>query len=144
MALLQAKLTRPDYGFTITDAKGHTMKIDIPADQGGHGDGLRPMQTVLAALCGCSAVDVVSILKKQRQPLSDLVIKVDGERQKGVEPALWEKVHLLFQITGEVDPAKAARAVQLSIEKYCSVAETLRRAGAVISWEVMVNETVVT
>jgi putative redox protein len=144
MALLQAKLSHPDYGFTITDAKGHTMKIDIPADQGGHGDGLRPMQTVLAALCGCSAVDVVSILKKQRQPLADLVIKVDGERQKGVEPALWEKVHLLFQISGDVEPGKAARAVQLSIEKYCSVAETLRRAGAAISWEVMVNETVVT
>jgi putative redox protein len=144
MALLQAKLTHPDYGFTITDAKGHTMKIDIPADQGGHGDGLRPMQTVLAALCGCSAVDVISILKKQRQPLSDLLIKVDGERQKGVEPALWEKIHLMFQITGDVDPAKASRAVQLSIEKYCSVAETLRRAGASISWEVMVNETVVT
>lgn len=144
MALLQAKLTHPDFGFTITDAKGHTMKIDIPADQGGHGDGLRPMQTVLAALCGCSAVDVVSILKKQRQPLADLLIKVDGERQKGVEPALWEKVHLLFQISGDVEPGKAARAVQLSIEKYCSVAETLRRAGTVISWEVMVNETVVT
>jgi putative redox protein len=141
MALLQAKLTHPDYGLTITDAKGHTMKMDIPADQGGHGEGLRPMQTVLAALCGCSAVDVVSILKKQRQPLSDLLIKVDGERQKGVEPALWEKVHLLFQISGDVEPGKAARAVQLSIEKYCSVAETLRRAGAVISWEVMVNET---
>jgi putative redox protein len=144
MALLQAKLTNPDYGFTITDAKGHTMKIDIPADQGGHGDGLRPMQTVLAALCGCSAVDVVSILKKQRQPLADLVIKVDGERQKGVEPALWEKVHLMFQITGDVEPGKASRAVQLSIEKYCSVAETLRRAGATLTWEVMVNETVVT
>jgi putative redox protein len=144
MALLQAKLTHPDYGFTITDAKGHTMKIDIPADQGGHGDGLRPMQTVLAALCGCSAVDVISILKKQRQPLTDLLIKVDGERQKGVEPALWEKVHLLFQITGDVDPGKASRAVQLSIEKYCSVAETLRRAGANITWGVMVNETVIT
>jgi putative redox protein len=144
MALLQAKLTNPDYGFTITDAKGHTMKIDIPADQGGHGDGLRPMQTVLAALCGCSAVDVVSILKKQRQPLADLVIKVDGERQKGVEPALWEKVHLMFHITGDVEPGKASRAVQLSIEKYCSVAETLRRAGATLTWEVMVNETVVT
>jgi putative redox protein len=143
MALLQAKLTHPDYGFTITDAKGHTMKIDIPEDQGGHGDGLRPMQTVLAALCGCSAVDVISILKKQRQPLSDLVIKVDGERQKGMEPALWEKVHLLFQITGEVELSKASRAVQLSMDKYCSVAETLRRAGAEITWQVMVNETLV-
>jgi putative redox protein len=144
MALLQAKLTHPDYGFTITDAKGHTLKIDIPADQGGHGDGLRPMQTVLAALCGCSAVDVISILKKQRQPPSDMVIMVDGERQKGVEPSLWEKVHLMFQITGEVEPGKASRAVQLSMEKYCSVAETLRRGGTTLTWEVMVNETVVT
>lgn len=143
MALLQAQITEPDYGMTVTDAKGHTIKIDIPADQGGHGNGFRPMQTMLAALCGCSSVDVVSILKKQRQPLEDLVIKVDGERQHGVEPALWEKIHLLFQLKGDVDPAKANRAVQLSMEKYCSVAETLRRAGADISWEVMVNETVV-
>ena len=144
MALIQAKLTDPDYGITVTDAKGHTIKIDIPVEQGGNGDGFRPMQTILAALCGCSAVDVVSILKKQRQPLSDLVIKVDGERQHGMEPSLWEKVHLLFQITGDVEPAKASRAVQLSIEKYCSVAETLRRGGTVISWEVMINETIVT
>lgn len=144
MALLQANLTDPDYGITVTDAKGHTIKIDIPVDQGGNGKGFRPMQTMLAALCGCSSVDVVSILKKQRQEMTDLVIKVDGERQHGVEPALWEKIHLLFQIKGNVDPAKASRAVQLSMEKYCSVAETLRRAGASITWEVMINETIVT
>jgi len=144
MALLQAELTHPDYGLTITDAKGHTMKIDIPADQGGHGDGFRPMQTVLSALCGCSAVDVISILKKQRQQLDGLLIKVDGERQHGVEPSLWDKVHLLFEMKGEVEPGKAVRAVELSINKYCSVAETLRRAGAKITWVVMVNETIVT
>jgi putative redox protein len=144
MALLQAELTHPDFGLTITDAKGHTMKIDIPADQGGHGDGFRPMQTMLSALCGCSAVDVISILKKQRQKLDGLLIKVDGERQHGVEPSLWEKVHLLFELKGEIDAGKAARAVELSISKYCSVAETLRRAGASITWEVMVNETIVT
>jgi putative redox protein len=144
MALLQAELTHPDFGLTITDAKGHTMKIDIPADQGGHGDGFRPMQTMLSALCGCSAVDVISILKKQRQQPKGMVIKVDGERQHGVEPSLWEKVHLLFEIKGDVEPGKAARAVELSINKYCSVAETLRRAGAKITWVVMVNETIVT
>jgi putative redox protein len=144
MALLQAELTNPDYGLTITDAKGHTMKIDIPADQGGHGDGFRPMQTMLSALCGCSAVDVISILKKQRQPVEGLLIKVDGERQHGVEPSLWAKVHLLFELRGDIDPGKASRAVELSISKYCSVAETLRKAGATITWEVMVNETIVT
>lgn len=143
MALLQASLTHGDYGFTLTDAKGHTMKIDIPEEQGGTGEGFRPMQMVLGALCGCSAVDVISILKKQRQPLEDLTIRVDGERQKGVETALWENVHLFFEIKGAVEPAKALRAVQLSMEKYCSVAETLRRAGATITFEVLVNEMLV-
>ena len=114
--------------------------MDIPVDQGGHGEGFRPMQTVLAALCGCSAVDVVSILKKQRQPLTNLVIRVDGERQKGVEPALWEQIRLVFELKGDVEPAKAKRAVELSMEKYCSVAETLRRAGATITFDIVVNE----
>ncbi len=143
MALLQAELTDPDYGLTITDAKGHTMKIDIPVDSGGHGLGFRPMQTMLSALCGCSAVDVISILKKQRQQIDGLTIKVDGEREHGVEPSLWKTVHVFFALKGNIDPAKASRAVDLSISKYCSVAETLRRAGAVITWDVMVNETVV-
>lgn len=143
MALLQARLTDPDYGLTITDSAGHTMKMDIPEDQGGHGEGFRPMQTLLGALCGCSAVDVVSILKKQRQFLEDLNIRVDGERQNGVEPALWKTIHLVFEIKGQVDQAKALRAVQLSMEKYCSVAETLRKAGATITFEVMVNEILV-
>jgi putative redox protein len=122
MALIQAELTHPDYGLTLTDAKGHTMKIDIPAEYGGNGDGFRPMQTMLSALCGCSAVDVVSILKKQRQTIEGMIIRVDGERQHGVEPSLWEKVHLLFELKGDLDAGKAARAVELSISKYCSVA----------------------
>lgn len=100
MALLQAELTDPDYGLTITDAKGHTMKIDIPVESGGHGQGFRPMQTMLSALCGCSAVDVVSILKKQRQKIDGLTIKVDGEREHGVEPSLWKTIHVFFELKG--------------------------------------------
>ncbi|MFZ9661720.1 MAG: OsmC family protein [Chitinophagaceae bacterium] len=144
MALLQADITHPDYGFTIVDAKGHTMRMDIPVEQGGHGEGFRPMQTLLAGLMGCSGIDVINILKKQKQHLKSFSIKVDGERQKSVEPSLWETIHLQFIINGDVEPAKAVRAVQLSMEKYCSVAETLRRAGAEIKWDVMVNETIVT
>jgi len=139
MPILQLKLSSPDFGFTLTDNQDQSMKMDIPVDQGGNGDGFRPMQLLLGALCGCSAVDVVSILKKQRQTLTDLVITVDGERQHGKEPALWEKVELHFFLTGEIEPDKAYRSVQLSIDKYCSVAETLRLAGAVISWNVSLN-----
>jgi putative redox protein len=125
---------------TIKDQKNHTMIIDIPEDQGGTGAGFRPMQTVLAALCGCSSVDIVSILKKQKQSLKTLKISVDGEREKGKEPSVWETVEVVFEMTGELDPAKAYRAADLSISKYCSVAETLRRAGARISFKVIVNE----
>jgi putative redox protein len=139
MALIHAELTRPEFGFTITDSAEHTMQIDIPVDQGGGNTGLRPMQTMLAALCGCSGVDVVSILKKQRQGLQSLKMAVDGEREAGKEPSLWKHIRIRFDIGGDVEPAKALRSVELSIEKYCSVAETLRRAGAQIDWEVYLN-----
>lgn len=139
MPTVVAKRSQPDFGFTITDATNNTITIDIPPDQGGQGKGFRPMQTMLAALCGCSGVDIVSILKKQRQPIESLAIRVDGEREKEKEPALWETIHIQFIITGAIDPEKAKRAATLSVEKYCSVAETLRRAGAVITFSVTVN-----
>ena len=139
MALMYAERTNGDFGMTITDEKGHTMIIDIPEDQGGQASGFRPMQTVLAALCGCSSADVVSIMKKQRQDLKGLVIKADGEREKDKEPSLWENIRLSFEMTGDIDTSKAYRAAELSVIKYCSVAETLRKAGAVISFSVFVN-----
>jgi putative redox protein len=139
MPLMHAALTDPDFGFDIRDENGHNIRIDIPVSQGGGGTGFRPMQTMLAALCGCSGVDIVSILKKQKQDLKGLEIKVDGEREKGKEPSLWETLYVRFEITGAVEPGKAWRAADLSINKYCSVAETLRRAGAVINWSVVVN-----
>jgi putative redox protein len=139
MALIHAELTRPDYGFTVTDSADHTMFLDIPVEQGGHNTGLRPMQTLLGALCGCSGVDIVSILKKQRQDLQSLKISADGEREPGKEPSLWKHIVLRFDIGGTVEPAKAIRSVELSMEKYCSVAETLRLAGAKIDWKVFLN-----
>lgn len=144
MALMNAELTNPDYGFTVTDEKNHSTFIDIPVEQGGNGGGLRPMQTVLAALCGCSGVDVVSILKKQRQNYSSFKIFIDGEREQGKEPSLWKDVRIRFELNGNnLDPAKVFRAAELSITKYCSVAETLRRAGANITFTVVVNGQVI-
>lgn len=139
MPILTAERTLGDFGMTITDSTNNTMQIDIPIDQGGNGNGMRPMQTVLAALCGCSAVDVVSILKKQKQELTGFKILVDGEREHGKEPSVWETVDLVFELTGNVEPNKGFRAVKLSVDKYCSVAETVRRAGATISYKVVVN-----
>ncbi|MFY7878926.1 MAG: OsmC family protein [Lacibacter sp.] len=142
MALITAVNTHGDYGLTLTDASGNSMQIDIPVEQGGTGTGMRPMQTVLAALVGCSTVDVVKILQKQRQQITSLKIEVDGEREEGKEPSLWKEVRLRFILDGNVDPAKAFRAAELSMNKYCSVAETLRRAGASIQFVVEVNGSV--
>lgn len=139
MPIFTIELTKPDFTFTATDATSQQFSIDIPVDQGGNGNGVRPMQTVLAALGGCSGVDIVSILKKQRETFSSLKIEVDGERETGKEPALWKSAHVRYLLTGDVHPDKAYRAASLSIEKYCSVAETLRRAGAEITWDIYVN-----
>ena len=136
---MQLHRTQNDYGFTATDSGVNNLSIDIPVEQGGDSKGFRPMQLLLAGLGGCSAVDVVSILKKQKQQIKDFSIDIDGEREKGKEPSLWEEVQITFQLSGEVDPAKAHRAVELSMNKYCSVAETLRKAGAALKWKVVVN-----
>ncbi|MFB9863694.1 OsmC family protein [Rufibacter immobilis] len=128
-----------DYGFEARDANGHVITTDTSPESGGTNFGVRPMQMLLMALGGCSGIDVVMILKKQRQELTGFKMDISGEREKGKEPALWTKVHVVFELQGNVEPAKAERACELSMVKYCSVAETLRRAGAEITWEVRVT-----
>lgn len=125
-----------DYAFEAVDAIGQKMRMDIPTEQGGHDSGLRPMQTLLTALGGCSAVDVVMILKKQKETLTHLEIIIDGEREVGKEPALWKEIHMIFKLKGSMSQERAEKACALSLDKYCSVAATLRAAGATITWSV--------
>jgi putative redox protein len=93
----------------------------------------------LMGLAGCSAIDVISILKKQRQEVVDYKMTVNGEREVGKEPSLWESISIEFHLYGDIDVDKAARAVDLSVNKYCSVAATLMRAGAKIKSQVFVH-----
>lgn len=125
-----------DFGFEATDASGHTMRLDSNPESGGVNYGVRPMQALLMGLGGCSGIDIVSILKKQRQQVDGFTMKITGEREKGKEPSLWENVHLVFNLQGNIDIDKAKRACELSMDKYCSVAETIRRAGGELTWEV--------
>jgi putative redox protein len=78
-------------------------------------------------------------LKKQRQQLDGLEIDIDGQREEGVEPSLWKAIQIEFRLSGNIDPAKAYRSVDLSLKKYCSVVETLRVAGAEIAFRVILN-----
>ncbi len=129
-----------DYGFEVTDAYGQSVKIDNSPDHGGDNFGVRPMQLMLMALAGCSGMDVISILKKQKQNITDYKTIVHGEREAGTETSLWKYIELEFIIYGDVDESKAQRAVELSVNKYCSVAGTLKKAGAEIRWKVKVEK----
>jgi len=127
-----------DFGFEVKDENGHVLKTDSSIDNGGSNYGFRPMQLVLSALGSCSAIDMVSVLKKQKQTIDQFKIKVEGEREQGKIPSLWKAIKISFELHGNIDQQKAEKASALSIEKYCSVAETLRRGGTEITWQVRV------
>ena len=128
-----------DFGFEAKDGNGHTIKMDTSPESGGDHFGIRPMQVLLMGMGGCSGIDIVMILKKQRQTIDDFSMKIEGEREDTKDPSLWKNVKIVFELKGDIDIDKAERACELSINKYCSVAETLRRGGTNITWEVRVN-----
>ena len=119
--------------FVAESGSGHAVVMDASPEVGGRNLGARPMEMVLMGAGGCSAIDVVSILQKQRQPVEGFRVTVEGEREQGKEPSLFTDVHVRFEATGQVDPAKMAEAVRLSMEKYCSVTRILEKT-AKVTW----------
>src|SRR5437868_7265189 len=125
--MITIQLNRLNDGFQFEDANEqcNTVHLDASPDIGGTNQGMRPMQMLLAAMGGCSSIDVVNILKKQKQDLKDIKVTVTGEREKDAIPSLFTEVHAHFRLFGNLDKEKANKAVTLSVEKYCSVAKTL-------------------
>ncbi len=139
MNIIEVKRKEGEFGFEAKDANGHVVHLDTSAETGGSNFGVRPMQMLLMGLGGCSGIDIVSILKKQRLVIEDFSMKITGEREKDKEPSLWESIHIVFDITGNIESDEAYRSCSLSIDKYCSVAQTLKRSGTKITWEINVN-----
>ncbi len=139
MATIELSRLHGDYGFEAKDENGHSVRMDSSPESGGENFGVRPMQMLLMGLAGCSGIDVISILKKQRQQVVDYKMIVTGDREKGKEPSLWQDVALEFHIYGPVDQDKAERAVELSVNKYCSVAATLTGSGTALTYKVFVH-----
>jgi len=117
--------------FEGTNSTGQKCLVDGPPDLGGQGEGVRPMEMVLLALAGCSALDVIHILEKQqKEPLADLDVTVRGLRADAV-PAVYTEIAVHFEASGPVNLAKLERAVKLSMEKYCSVAHMLVKSATI-------------
>jgi putative redox protein len=103
------------------------VNIDGSEDIGGSNSGARPMELILMGLGSCGAMDIISILKKQKQELKDLKISIDGERDYEQTPAIFTDINIEFQFYGDLDSAKVEKAVNLSMEKYCSVSAMLQK-----------------
>ena len=124
---MKVELTRANdaYNFISTSEEGHTVVTDGSVAIGGGNKGMRPMEMVLSAIASCSSIDVVMILKKQRQQLEDIKVTVTGNRAKDQVPAIFTDIHIHFQLFGNIKPKKAEQAVTGSMEKYCSVSKML-------------------
>lgn len=132
------KRTDDDFAMEAKNEDGNVITMDGPPNLGGHNSGFRPTQLLLAAVGGCSAIDVVMILKKQKQRIDGFEIEVDGEKEKVEEYSLFRDITIHFKLKGEIELEKAQRAVQLSIDKYCSVSKTLEPTAR-IHYKVTVN-----
>jgi putative redox protein len=107
--------------FIAWDEAGHGVVMDATAEHKGEGTGARPLEILLYSLAGCTGIDIVSILEKQRQDVTDFELVVSAE-QREERPRRYERVHIQYIVTGhDVKPSAVERAVSLSEEKYCSV-----------------------
>ncbi|MCG8312989.1 MAG: OsmC family protein [Pseudomonadales bacterium] len=122
-----------DVKFEAKSGTGHTVIIDGPPDHGGKNQGVRPMELMLLGVGGCASFDVIHILKKSRQDVTDCVAQVEAERVDDV-PSVFSKIHLHFSVKGNnLKDAHVKRAVELSAEKYCSASIMLSKGGVEIS-----------
>ena len=108
---------------------GHRVTMDVAPEVGGRNLGLRPMEMVLLGLGGCTAIDVLHMLRKGRQPITDMRVELEAERADDV-PKVFTKIHLHFVLTGAgLDPHKIERAINLSASKYCSASMMLNKTA---------------
>lgn len=114
-----------------SNEEGGKIRLDGTRSIGGLEGGLAPMQTLLAAAGGCSMIDVVNILEKQRQELKSIRVEVDGDRQKVETWSEYKTIHMHFILEGDLDPAKVEKAIKLSVEKYCSVSKALEKTSKI-------------
>jgi putative redox protein len=125
--------------FVAETGSGHALVVDGAPEAGGRNVGPRPMELVLAGTAACTAFDVMWILRKARQPVSDCVVDAEAERAPE-EPKVFTRIHLRYRVSGSgLNPAQVERAVRLSKEKYCSATLMLAKT-AEITFEIAIDD----
>lgn len=137
MKISLKRLEEP-YHFEAENESGNRVHIDASPAIGGLGKGARPMELLLMGLASCSAIDIISILKKQRQTVRDFTADVNGEREQGKEASVFTAIHIHFKAYGEIEKDRLETAIHLSLDKYCSAAKTLEKTAKIThSYEIL-------
>lgn len=118
---------------------GNFIEMDGSPEIGGEGKGPRPMQVLLMSLAGCSSMDVLSMLKKMREPLEDYKVEIEGEREPDAVPAVFTKIHVHYILKGKLKEENVSKAIKLSMEKYCSVSKMLEKTAEITYSHVIVE-----
>ncbi|MBN2732852.1 MAG: OsmC family protein [Balneolaceae bacterium] len=113
--------------------QGGKIRMDGNTQIGGLQGGFSPLQLLLAGIGGCSAIDIMGILEKQKQSLEDLQVEVNGDKQSTGTYSEFKTIHLKFIFTGNLDEKKVKRAIDLSLNKYCSVSKALEKGSEITS-----------
>ncbi len=117
--------------FVAESGSGHAVVVDAAPDVGGRNLGARPMELVLMGTGACSAIDVVMILRKARQPITDCVVELDSDRAPE-DPKVFTRIHLHYIVTGKgLAATQVERAIKLSKEKYCSATIMLAKSAEI-------------
>jgi putative redox protein len=127
-----------DYLFEVTNPNGHKVLLDNKSKSSGLVEGISPMELLLMGVAGCSAIDIVAILNKQKINPRVLKMEVKGLRHEEQVPALFYQIDILIYLEGDFSAEKAKRAAKLSYDKYCSVSKTLEPT-ATINHKVILN-----
>jgi len=132
-----------DFHFEAFGSSPIPVQIDAAEGIGGHNAGARPMELLLMGLGGCTAIDVILILKKQRQIVDDFQIRVQGDREKieGTEKTPFRNINIQFELKGQIDGNKALKAIQMSMDKYCSATAQLEPSSNITHSLVLNGET---
>ena len=117
------------FNFEAENAGGFKVELDAKAEIGGEGKGFRPMEMLLIGLGGCSGIDMVNVLSKQKEPLDDLKINIKATRKDQEMPPIFDVINIHFDLYGALSLQKVERALALTFEKYCSVSNILGRSA---------------
>jgi putative redox protein len=129
-----------NFHFQLKNERGHIVNVDNRSEYGGDDLGASPMELLLMGVAGCSSIDIISILTKQRQKITSFKAEVEGIRVPIEDAKPFKEITVVFFLEGKIDAEKAMRAAELSFDKYCSVSKTLEPT-ATIHFKVILNNT---